>query len=86
MSECNFIIPFTGEATIVLEKAKRAVEKQSGNFTGDTNQGNFDVSLFGQAIIGTYTVSGNDLNIVIESKPFMVPCNAIESFLKSQIL
>lgn len=86
MSECNFIIPFTGEATIVLEKAKRAVEKQSGNFTGDTNQGNFDVSLFGQAIVGTYTVSGNDLNIVIESKPFMVPCNAIESFLKSQIL
>ena len=86
MSECNFIIPFAGEATIVLEKAKKAVEKQSGNFTGDTSQGNFDVSLFGQAIVGTYTVTGNDLNIVIESKPFMVPCNAIESFLKSQIL
>ena len=86
MSACNFTIPFSGEATIVLDKAKRAVEKQSGSFTGDTNQGNFNVSFFGQEIVGAYTVTGNDLNIVIESKPFMVPCNAIESFLKSQIV
>ena len=85
MSACTFIIPFSGEPELVLDKAKKAVEKQSGSFTGDTNQGNFNVSFFGQEIIGGYTVTGNDLNIVIESKPFMVPCNAIESFLKSQI-
>lgn len=86
MAACTFTIPFAGETSIVLDKAKNAVEKQSGSFTGDTNNGNFQVSFFGQEIVGGYTVAGNDLNIVIESKPFMVPCNAIESFLKSQIV
>ena len=86
MAACTFSIPFSGSAEGVLDKAKKAVEKQSGTFTGDTSQGNFSVSFFGQEIVGGYTVSGNDLNIVIDSKPFMVPCNAIESFLKSQVV
>ncbi len=85
MAACNFTLPFSGDAETVLDKAKKAVEKQSGSFTGDTSMGNFSVSFFGQEIIGTYTVAGSDLNIVIDSKPFMVPCNAIENFLKSQI-
>jgi hypothetical protein len=85
MSACNFTIPFSGAPELVLDKAKKAVENQSGSFTGDANQGNFNVSFFGQEITGGYTITGNDLNIVIESKPFMVPCSAIESFLKTQI-
>ncbi len=86
MSACNFIIPFSGNAADTLNKAKNAVEKQTGHFTGDTEQGQFDVSFFGQEIRGSYTVTGNDLNIVIDVKPFMVPCSAIESFLKSQVV
>ncbi|MBC7936728.1 MAG: hypothetical protein H7Y86_15360 [Rhizobacter sp.] len=86
MAACTFTIPFSGSAETVLDKAKKAVEKQSGTFSGDASQGNFSVSFFGQEIVGGYTVTGNDLNIVIESKPFMVPCSAIESFLKSQIV
>ena len=85
MSACTFTIPFSGDAATILDKAKRAVEKQSGSFTGDINQGNFMVSFFAQEVVGGYTVTGNDLNIIIESKPFMVPCSAIESFLKTQL-
>ena len=85
MAACNFSIPFLGEAETVLNKAKEAVKKQSGSFTGDITRGNFTVSFFGQEIAGTYTVAQNDLNIIIDTKPFMVPCSAIESFLKSQI-
>lgn len=86
MAACNFSIPFSGEAETVLSKAKHAVEKQDGSFTGDVTQGNFNVSFFGQEIVGTYSVSGNNLDIIIEEKPFMVPCSAIESFLKSQVV
>ena len=85
MAACTFTIPFTGDTAPILEKAKQAVEKQSGTFTGDENSGNFSVSFFGQSIAGGYTVSGSELNIVIDDKPFMVPCSAIESFLKNQI-
>ena len=82
---CDFSIPFSGSAQDVLAKAKKAVQSQGGNFAGDTSRGDFDVSVFGNKIIGNYTVSGQTLDVNITDKPFTVPCSAIESFLKNQI-
>jgi hypothetical protein len=85
MSECNFSVKFAGSADEVYAKAKAAIEKQGGNFNGDTNAGCFDVSFFGSSVAGNYTVAGEELQVVIHSKPFMIPCAAIESFLAKQI-
>ena len=85
MADCNFEIPFTGEPTLVLSKARSAVESQGGNFTGDEVSGSFDVSVFGNKIAGSYNVSGQLLNLIIDSKPFMIPCSMIEGFLVKQI-
>ena len=85
MSACNFTIPFTKSVTEILEKAKNTIESQSGNFTGDENTGNFDVSIFGNTVVGSYSVNGQELNIDITEKPFLVPCNMIESYLKSNL-
>lgn len=85
MSACSFIIPFSGTAENILAKARSAVESQGGNFTGDVNTGNFNVSVFSNTIAGSYNVSGQSLEIIIDSKPFLVPCSAIESFLTKQI-
>jgi hypothetical protein len=84
MSKCNFSISFSGTAEQVYNKAKAAVEKQGGSFSGDASSGSFSINVFG-AISGSYSVSGNQLNIVIEDKPMMIPCGAIENVLKSQI-
>lgn len=82
---CDFSIPFSGNAESILAKARGAVQSQGGDFNGDTNGGEFTVSVFGNKIVGNYTVSGQTLNINITDKPFMVPCSAIESFLKGQL-
>ena len=84
MSKCNFSISFSGSPEETLAKAKGAVEKQGGTFTGDASGGNFSINVFG-TISGSYAVSGNQLNIAIEDKPMMIPCGAIENVLKSQI-
>lgn len=84
MSKCNFSIGFTGSPEDVFNKARTAVEKQGGNFSGDSNSGQFSINVFGN-ISGRYTVSGSQLDIVIEDKPMMIPCSAIENVLKSQI-
>ena len=84
MSKCNFSIPFSGSPEQVYNKAKAAVEKQGGSFTGDSSGGSFSINVFG-AISGSYTVSGQMLEISIEDKPMMIPCGAIENVLKSQI-
>lgn len=85
MSACIFSIPFSGEAAVILEKAKAAVESQQGTFTGDTDSGNFEVTVFANTIKGLYVISGAHLNITITHKPFLIPCSTIEGFLKSKI-
>lgn len=82
---CDFSLPFSGNPEDVLAKARRAVEGQGGNFNGDTNRGDFHVSVFGNKIVGNYTVTGQTMQINITDKPFMVPCSAIEGFLKNQL-
>jgi len=82
---CEFTIPFTSNATEVLSKAKTAIEGQGGNLNGNESAGDFDVSVFGNTIKGSYSIAGNDLNIVIQSKPFLIPCSTIESFLKNKL-
>lgn len=82
---CDFSIPFSGNADAILAKARSTVQGQGGDFNGDTNSGEFNVSVFGNKIVGQYTVSEQTLNINITDKPFMVPCSAIESFLKGQL-
>lgn len=85
MSACSFTIPFAGDAETILRKAKSAVESQGGSFTGDEASGNFDVSVFGNTIAGSYKVVAQSLEFVIDSKPFLVPCSTIESFLAKQL-
>jgi hypothetical protein len=82
---CDFSISFSGSAEGVLAKAKKAVEGQGGSFIGNESGGDFTVSVFGNKIIGNYTVSGQTLNVQITDKPFMVPCSVIEGFLKNQV-
>jgi len=85
MAACNFSISFSGPVESVLNKARTAVQSQHGTFNGDNNSGQFDVSVFGNTIRGSYTVIGNALDIAIDSKPFLLPCSAIEGFLRSQL-
>jgi hypothetical protein len=82
---CQFSIPFSGTSVDVLNRAKSAVQNQGGAFKGDQRSGAFQVNVLGSAIKGSYTVSGQELNITIESKPFLIPCNTIENFLRNQI-
>jgi hypothetical protein len=84
MSTCSFAIQFTGTPDEIYNKAKNAVQKQGGTFSGDVNSGDFSISVFGK-ISGRYSVSGQQLNIDIDDKPMMIPCAAIENALKSQI-
>ena len=84
MSKCNFNIPFTGDASGMLMKAKSAIEKQGGKFTGDSASGNFSVNVLGN-IVGSYVISDQVMHVDISSSPMFIPCSQIESFMKSQL-
>lgn len=82
---CDFQVPFTGDPQPLLQKAKAAVESQGGVFSGDEISGSFDVTVFGNRVAGTYSVAADVLSMHIHTKPFMVPCSMIESFLVNQL-
>jgi hypothetical protein len=79
---CNFTITFPGTSEHIVNKAKSAIEKQGGSFMGDLSSGTFQVSVLGN-ISGSYSISGQSMNINIDSKPIFISCSQIESFMKS---
>jgi hypothetical protein len=85
MSACQFSVNFKGTAQEIYLKTKNAVEGQGGIFEGDENGGTFSVSLMSNTIAGSYKVEGNELQLVIDSKPMFLPCNAIQGFLSSKL-
>ena len=84
MSKCNFNIPFSGNAEDIIMKARLAIEKQGGTFTGDDVAGNFSVNVLGN-IAGSYSISGQQMRIDISSSPMFIPCSQIENFMISQL-
>jgi hypothetical protein len=43
------------------------------------------LTVLGSDIRGSYTVSGQELNVTIDSKPFMIPCSTIRSYLAKHL-
>ena len=85
MSACNFTIPFSGSPGEVLQKAQAAIRDQGGLFRGDGTSGIFELTVLGSSIKGSFNISGQDLNVAIDSKPFMIPCSTIQSYLTKHL-
>lgn len=85
MPACNFSIPFSGSPADISQKAQAAIHEQGGHFKGDDNSGMFELTVLGSAIRGSYTISGNELVVTIDSKPFMIPCSTIQSYLSKHL-
>jgi len=81
MAACNFNIPFSGSPSGILNRAKGAIRDQGGHFQGDDISGVFKLSVLGSDIRGSYNISGQELQVAIDSKPFMIPCSTIQSYL-----
>lgn len=85
MAACNFSIPFSGSSADILRKAQAAIHDQGGLFRGDESSGVFELTVLGSTIRGSFQISGQDLNVNIDSKPFMIPCSTIQSYLTKHL-
>lgn len=74
----SFSVNFTGDATSLLERARKTATDNGAQVTGDTNKGAFS----GRGVEGSYAVNGNTVNITVDKKPMIVPWSLVESQLK----
>lgn len=84
MNTCNFELPFTSDINELLTLAREQAAKHEAEFSGDANQGDFQIdSKFGK-FSGSYTISGQTIFLELK-KPMMLPCSMIEPVLKNYI-
>ncbi len=78
---CEFKFPFTGSAKDLVDKARKLVEENGGTFQGDTSQGRFSV----KGVTGRYQIHGQTLIVIVDEKPWIVPCWVIEKIIKDNL-
>ncbi len=85
MADCSFQFKIETSPSEIIDKVKSRIESEGGSFTGDENEGNFNLPTPIGAIEGNYSVSDNELKIDITKKPMMLPCGMIESELQKRL-
>lgn len=85
MAACNITIPFTQPASDLINSLRTKVQTQGGTFSGDENSGTISVPLLGSKIAGSYTINGQQVNIIITDKPFLISCNQIQGYLMGSL-
>ncbi|WP_437680088.1 hypothetical protein [Sorangium sp. So ce131] len=79
MAKHSFSVPFSGSSQDIVAKAKEAIEKAGGQFSGSEGNGNFSVPTPAGTVKGTYAIAAQSFSVDITDKPFLVPGSAIES-------
>ena len=82
---CDLIIPFTDAPVNMIQNLNSKAESQGGTLTGDVFSGAINVPIMGSYISGSYTIAGQQMNLTIDHKPFLISCSQIESFLAGNL-
>jgi len=86
LTKHSFIVKLTSELSSILNKVKSLITGKGGKFEGNTECGYFD----GKSVLGTIkvkyrSISDDEIEIIIEDKPFIVPSQTIESVIKKYL-
>ena len=82
---CTFDIDLPGSADDIVQRAQKMVEDAGGEFAGNTDGGNYKLKLPVGSVEGNYVIEGGHVRFDITKKPMLVPCSAIESFLRDKL-
>lgn len=82
---CSFTISFNGTASALVASMRSKVLGGNGQFDGDDSSGKIAINAMGSTIEGRYGISGNEIAVTIDRKPFFVSCSMIESYMTSNL-
>ena len=80
----SFVVKLHNVISSILEKVKAEIKDSGGRFEGNEKCGCFQGKSFLGMIKGGYrSISDTEVEITIESKPFILPYRTIESKIKA---
>ena len=82
----SFIVKLKNEVSSILRTLKSVITKQGGKFEGNSECGFFDSkSVLGTIKVKYRSISRNEVEIIIEDKPFLIPSQTIEARIKQYL-
>lgn len=76
---CEFKIPYTGTATALIARIRKAIDDSpGGSFGGDEETGVFGLVTPLGNLGADYSIAGSVIGVSINKKPRIVPCRLIE--------
>jgi hypothetical protein len=82
---CDFNIPFSVAASELISQVKSAITEAGGQFSGDEQTGNFNLSIGIGAIKGDYQIENGNFHIHISEKPSFIGCEKIENEVRKYL-
>jgi hypothetical protein len=86
MNTCELTISFNQPASVMIANLQAKATSQGGTFTGNGISGTINVPVLGSYISGSYTIAGQEMQLTIDHKPFLISCNQIEIFLVGSLV
>lgn len=78
MSKCSFNFDFPISADELIRRIDTGIHGAGGEFSGDSVTGFFSVPTPIGSIEGSYSVSGQTIQIDVLEKPILLTCSLIE--------
>jgi hypothetical protein len=82
---CQFIINYPKPKEILVQQLEEALRKVNGRFAGDVAAGSFEGNTPIGAFSGSYRVVGDDIEVTVDKKPFLIGCSRIESEIRNYL-
>ncbi len=78
---CRFKLPFSGTGDTLVSRAKAAIGRAGGAFTGNDANGSFQVKTPLGPVSGDYAIFDQEISIAVTKKPFLLSCSRIQNEL-----
>lgn len=74
----SFQITLSQDPASVVERVRKLLTENGGQFSGNSSSGSFA----GSGVKGAYHISGRDVTITITKKPLLAPMSLVESKIR----
>jgi len=82
---CRFTVSYPSPKEVLIDNLRDAILQVNGTFEGDLNEGVFRGSTPLGGFSGRYAINGDDIDISIDDKPFLIGCSRIEKEIRQYL-
>lgn len=85
MGQCQLVYRLKEPAAALLEQIRDLAREYQGEVQGNEHSGKLSLPLLIGTIDGEYTITGDQLELIITKKPFLLGCQTIDAVIRQYL-